>query len=302
MEQPIFKIEEKKVTKTQSAFVLSPLEVGYGQTLGVGLRRVLLTSLLGAAITKVRIAGVKHRFSTLKGMREDIIEFLLNLKKVRLTYEGKGPATISFSVDSAKEVKAADLEVPANVKVANPDFVITHLTKGAKISAKMEVESGTGWQSAEEKETTKIGEIPLDATFSPVLLVNYKVEETRVGRLTNYDKLTIEITTDGTITPKEALVKAAQTLSLYLGQIISPKKVKEEPEEAKEDGLGAVGRLSVEEIGLPTRVANALVKTGYETVEKLVKADRAELMKVRNLGEKSIKIIAAALGEKGVEF
>jgi DNA-directed RNA polymerase subunit alpha len=192
--------------------------------------------------------------------------------------------------------------VPANVKVANPDLVIANLTKGTKISAKMEVESGTGWQSAEEGESAKIGEIPLDATFSPVLLVNYKVEETRVGRLTNYDKLTMEITTDGTITPKEALVKAAQTFSLYLNQVISPKKVKEEPKKSKEDGLGAVGRLSVEEIGLPTRVANALVKTGYETVEKLVKADRAELMKVRNLGEKSIKIIAAALGEKGVEF
>ncbi len=302
MEQPIFKIEEKKVTKTQSSFVLSPLEAGYGQTLGVGLRRVLLTSLPGAAITKVRIAGVKHRFSTLKGVREDIIEFLLNLKKVRLIYEGKGPVSISLSAEGTKEVKAADLEVPANVEVANPDLVITHLTKGAKISAKMEVESGTGWQSAEERETAKIGEIPLDATFSPVLLVNYKVEETRVGRLTNYDKLTMEITTDGTITPKEALIKAAKTLSLYLSQIISPKKVKKEPKEPKEDSLGAVGRLSVEEIGLPTRVANALVKTGYETVEKLVKADREELMKVRNLGEKSVKIVAAALGEKGVEF
>lgn len=301
MEEPMFEIKELEKSENYTKFSLSPLEQGYGNTLGNGLRRVLLTSLPGTAITNARISGVKHQFTTLKGMKEDIVEFLLNLKKVRFEYEGDDSVKASISAKGPGEVKAGDIEADATVKVANPDLVLAVLNKDAKLSAKLELERGVGYSPAEDRATGEIGLIPLDASFSPVLRVNYKIEETRVGRLTNYDKLVLEIWTDGTIAPKEALVNASKVLVSHLQQIISPKKIEKE-EEKTDNGLGLVGKLSVEEIGLPTRVANALVKAGYESVEDLVGAKKKDLVKVRNLGEKSVKVIEAALGEKDLEL
>lgn len=301
MNVPLFEIKQEAKEKNYGKFTITPLEQGYGDTLGNSLRRVLLGSLPGAAIVSVKIAGVKHQFSTLKGLKDDMIDFLLNLKKVRFSFSGEKPAKVTLSAKTAGEVKAKDIKVPANVKIANPEFVLATLAKGAKLDADLEISTGVGYSPAEERKTGTIGVIPLDASFSPVIRVNYKVEETRVGRLTNYDKLTLEIWTDGTIEPKEAIVSAAKILVSFFNQIISPKKVAKE-EKIKEDSLGLVGKLSVEEIGLPTRVANALARAGYETVEALVKAKREDLVKVRNLGEKSIKIITVALQEKGVDF
>lgn len=302
MNEPLFEIKEEEKSGNYAKFVISPLEAGYGDTLGNSLRRVLLTSLPGAAITTVRISSVKHQFSTLKGMKEDVVEFLLNLKKVRFSYSGDKPVKATLSVKSAGEVRAKDIKVPASVKIANTELVLATLNKGAKLDAEMEIMAGVGYSPAEDRPTGTIGLIPLDASFSPVGRVNYKVEETRVGRLTNYDKLILEIWTDGTITPKEALITSAKILVLYFNQIVSPKKVQKEEIKTVSDTLGPVGKLSVEEIGLPTRVANALIKAGYETVDQLVVAKMSDLTKVRNLGEKSIKIIAAALGQKGVNF
>jgi DNA-directed RNA polymerase subunit alpha len=301
MNEPLFEIKEEIKEKNYGKFVITPLEQGYGDTLGNALRRVLLTSLSGAAITSVRIAGVKHQFSTLKGMKEDVVEFLLNLKKVKFSYSGEKPVKASLSVKGAGEVKAKDIKVPANCKIANPEFILAIINKGSKLEAEMEIAAGSGYSPAEERSTGTIGLIPLDASFSPITRVNYKVEETRVGRLTNFDKLNFEIWTDGTIDPKNALLSAAKILISYFNQIVSPKKVVKE-EKVKDDGLGIVGKLSVEEIGLPTRVANALAKAGYETVEGLVKAKKEDLVKVRNLGEKSLKIITVALAEKGVNW
>lgn len=302
MNEPMFEIKSEKKNKTYGKFIISPLERGFGDTLGNCLRRVLLTSLPGAAITSVRISGIRHQFSTLKGMKEDVVEFLLNLKKVKLSYSGEKPVKAKLSVKVSGEVKAKDIKVPAQVKVANPEMVLAVLNKGSKLDAEMEVESGSGYSPAEDRKTGTVGLIPLDASFSPVSRVTYKVEETRVGRLTNYDKLVLELWTDGTIGPKEALVQASKILILYFSQIVSPKKVVKEETQKEEDILGPVGKLSVEEIGLPTRVANALVKAGYETVEDLSKAKKEDLVKVRNLGEKSIKIITIALAEKEVKF
>lgn len=301
MNVPLFEIKQEAKEKNYGKFTITPLEQGYGDTLGNSLRRVLLGSLPGAAIVSVKIAGVKHQFSTLKGLKDDMIDFLLNLKKVRFSFSGEKPLKVTLSAKTAGEIKAKDIKVPANVKIANPEFVLATLAKGAKLDADLEISTGVGYSPAEERKTGTIGVIPLDASFSPVIRVNYKVEETRVGRLTNYDKLTLEIWTDGTTEPKEAIVSAAKILVSFFNQIISPKKVVKE-EKIKEDSLGLVGKLSVEEIGLPTRVANALARAGYETVEALVKAKREDLVKVRNLGEKSIKIIAVALQEKGVDF
>lgn len=301
MQEPTFQIKETKKEKNYKKFEITPLEQGYGNTLGNSLRRVLLSSLKGAAVTSVKIAGVRHQFSTLKGMKEDVVEFLLNLKKVRFIYSGEKPAKASLSVKGPKEVKASDIEKDASVEIANPDQMLASLTKDAKLDVKMEIESGTGYLPAEERVTGEIGLIPLDASFSPIIKVNYKVEETRVGRYTNFDKLIMEIWTDGTVDAKDALVKASEVLVKYYSQIVAPKKVEKE-EKQKDEGLGPVGNLSVEEIGLPTRVANALIKSGYETVEDLVKANKSDLVKVRNLGDKSVKIIEAALGEKGLEI
>ncbi len=305
MEEILFEIkEEKKEGDKYARLIISPLVQGYGHTLGTSLRRVLLSSLPGAAITSVKIKGAKHQFSTIEGVREDVLDFLLNLKKVRFAYSGNKPVKLTLSAKSAGEVKAGDIKTPANVRVANPDLVLANLSKGGSLEATFTMESGVGYDLAENRnrERTEVGLILLDATFSPVEKVNIKVEETRVGRLTNYDKLTMEIWTDETISPKAALIEATKILSSYLNQIINPKKISKKVDGEQKDDLGPVGKLSVEEIGLPTRVANALSKAGFETVEHLVTAKKEDLIKVRNLGEKSLNIINIALKEKGLDF
>ncbi|MBN1168743.1 DNA-directed RNA polymerase subunit alpha [Candidatus Woesebacteria bacterium] len=301
MEDILFETITEKEKDGYAKFVITPLPQGYGVTLGNSLRRVLLSSLPGAVITTARISGVKHQFSSLKGMKEDVVELILNLKKVRFVYDGDKPVKASIKAEGPGEVLAKDIQVESTVKLVNPDQPIAVLSKDAKLSAKFEIESGIGYSPADDRATGEVGLIPLDASFSPITRVNYKVEETRVGRLTNYDKLTLEVWTDGSVTPKDALKKSSEILISYFKQIVNPKKVEKEEKE-KEDGLGPEGKLSVEEISLPTRVANALVKAGYETVEDLVYAKKEDLVKVRNLGEKSVKIIEAALGEKDLEF
>lgn len=301
MDEPIFEIKKEKKKDNYAQYVLTPLKQGYGQTIGNSLRRVLLTSLPGAAVTSVKIDGVKHQFSTLKGMKEDVVEFVLNLKKVRFTYGGENPAQATLKAEGPGEVKAGDIETEATVEVANPDQLLAILGDGAKLNASIEISSGTGYSPAEDRATGEIGLIPVDASYSPITRVNYKVEETRVGRLTNYDRLSMEIWTDGTISPEDALTRASKILISYYNQIVNPKEVEEDKVE-EEDTIGPVGRLSVEEIGLPTRVANALLKAGYDTVEDLVNAKKENLTKVRNLGEKSVKIIEDALEERDLEL
>ncbi len=300
--EPTFEIKEELQNGNYSKFVITPLFAGYGYTLGVALRRVLLGSLSGAAVTQVSISGVKHQFSTLKGMKEDVLDFLLNVKKIRVATASDKPVKLTLNINKQGEVKAGDIEVHGEATIANPELVLANLGKGAKLEAEMIAERGVGYVTAEERQKEGIGIIPLDSAFSPVERVNYKVEETRVGRVTNYDKLTLEVWTDGTITPHDALTEAGKILVSYFNQVVSPRKVEEIQAPETKDSLGSVGKLSVEEIGLPTRVANALIKAGYETVEKLVDAPKEDLIKVRNLGEKSLKIIRVALAEKGVNF
>ncbi|KKQ92032.1 MAG: DNA-directed RNA polymerase subunit alpha, DNA-directed RNA polymerase subunit alpha [Microgenomates group bacterium GW2011_GWC1_39_7b] len=297
----MFEIKEEEKSADYGKFVITPLERGYGLTVGNSLRRVLLTSLSGIAVTSVKISGVKHQFSTLAGMKEDIVEFVLNLKKVRFSGDFEKPVKATIEVSKSGQFTAKDIKVGSGVAVANPDQILGTLNKGSKIQAELTIEKGTGYSLAEERPAETIGMIPVDASFSPVKRVSYKIEETRVGRLTNYDKLSLEIWTDGTMDPEVALTESAKILLSYFGQILNPKKV-EKAEIEKKDDLGLVGKLSVEEIGLPTRVANALIKAGFETVEELAYAKKEDLVNVRNLGEKSLKIIAAALGTKGVEF
>lgn len=312
MNEPIFEIKTESKKKNYAKFVISPLESGYGHTLGNSLRRVLLMSLSGAAVTSTKVTGVKHRFSTLKGMKEDVVEFVLNLKKLGFVVDEKLEAEMlesqksekaTISVTGPGEVRAKDIQLPATLKVVNPELVLANLNKGSKLNAELQIKVGVGYSLAGEATDVKgVGVIPLDASYSPVVRVNYKIEETRVGRLTNYDKLVMEIWTDGSITPKLAMKKAAAILVSYFNQVVTPKKIEIKEEDVVVDTLGPTGKLSVEEIGLPTRVANALVKADVHTVEDLVNADRNELLKVRNLGEKSLKIIDVALAEKGVNI
>ena len=206
-----FKTAAVAETKDYGKFELSPLEPGYGRTVGNALRRVLLSSLPGAAVTSATVAGATHQFTTLSGMREDLVELLLNLKQVRIKYAGDKPVEISLTATGPGKVKAGDLKTPANVTVVNKELMLANLADSkAKLNVKMTVETGYGYQPATEKSEKTLGEIMLDATFSPVVRVNYTIETARVGRRTDLDKLVIEIFTDGTLKPSEALNESAK--------------------------------------------------------------------------------------------
>lgn len=297
-----FTIEEDKAG--YSRFVIEPLAQGFGDTLGNSLRRVLLTAIPGAAITSVQISGVNHQFTSLEGMQEDIVDVILALKQVHLSYSGDKPTKISLEISGTNEVTAGQFEIPSDVKIANPELVIAHLTtKTSRLEIQATVEAGFGYSPAEDRKSTTLGVIPLDATFTPITRVNYKVESTRVGRMTNFDKLVIEVYSNGTITPKEALVSASQTLVNYFSGIVNPNT----------NGVSATGNLSaakstlgsnisVEELDLPTRISNALQKAQFQTVADILAVPKNQLSKVKNLGGKSVDIIAEALTERGFEL
>lgn len=299
-----FKTTVVKQTQDYGEFALEPLEQGYGHTLGNALRRVLLASLEGAAITEVKIAGVKHQYTALEGLKEDIVELILNLKQVRLAYEGEAEETLTLNVHGPKEVTAKDIKGPATVKVVNPDQPLATLSdKKSKLDVEMKVMRGGGYSPAEERKSSTIGVIPVDANFSPITRVAYSVEETRVGRRTDYDKLIIKIWTDGSLKPKEALMMAARILSELPRQIYDPKATKATASVVKEAPVnGEVYDLTVEELELPTRIANALRRGGYKTVKHLSEATPGELAQVKNLGEKSTKKVIAALEKKGIQL
>lgn len=303
MDQPQFTVQAQTAAAKAAKFVIEPLPQGYGHTLGNALRRVLYTSIPGAAVTSVKIAGASHQFTALEGVREDVVELVLNLKQIRLTYAGDEPVQVSLSVKGAKEVRAADLQLPPQVKLANPDLVIAHLAdKTSRLELEAAVESGWGYSPAEDRKSTTIGLIPVDAVFSPVVRVNFQVEATRVGRLTNYDRLVLEVITDGTISPQAALTTAAATLVNYFQAIVTPQVATPaaSPVGGGTKSGGAV--VSVEELDLPTRIANALQRAGFETVTDLLAVPRSELAKVKNVGVKSVKIIEIAAKERGIDL
>lgn len=295
-------IPQFTITQDDRKFVLEPLPQGYGHTLGNSLRRVLYTSIPGAAITSVTFSGVRHQFTTIEGVREDVVQLILNLKQVRLSYAGTEPVKITLNTKGPGDVKAGDFKVPAAVIIANPEYILAHLAdKNAKLEIEATVESGLGYSPAEDRQTATVGVIPIDATFSPVTLVNYSVEATRVGRVTNFDRLILEITTDGTISPESALTAAAQTMVTFFQGIVTPQTSPATPS-AKSSPTLPGGNVSVEELDLPTRIANALQKAGFDTISSLIAIPKPELAKVKNLGAKSVKIIELALRERGFEF
>lgn len=302
MFEPTFTITREEERRDFGRYAIEPLEAGYGHTVGNALRRVLLTSLLGAAVTQVKISGVRHQFTTIAGLKEDVVELILNIKQLRVKYKGEKPVKLTLSATGPGQVKAAKIKTPAGVEIVNRDLVLGALAdKKSKLSVELTVETGLGYSLAEERKTGTIGLIPVDATFTPVTHVNYRVEATRVGRRANLDKLIMEITTDGTISPKDAMVAAAQILVDHFQQVVKPKKARPVKVE-KEKIAPAVAKLTVEELGLPTRIANSLRGAGLGTVADITQTAKSDLVKVKNLGEKSVKIIEAALVDKGVKL
>ncbi len=299
-----FKVKSEDEKGNFARVSVEPLEKGYGHTLGNSLRRCLLTSLQGAAITTVKISGVSHPFSTVSGVVEDVIQIILNLKKVRVKIYGDSNKAVHMRIQKsgAGEVKASDVDTLGAGEVVNPDAHIATLTDSkSKLNIDLTVESGVGYVPAEEKKMTEIGVMPIDAIFTPVLSVNYSVDQTRVGRRTDFDKLNLDITTDGTITPLEAVQKASVILSNYFKQIYEPApeeeaEVSTAPSFMSDDLL----KSSIEELDLPVRITNALKAIEIDTIGKLTTTSTTHLMKAKNLGAKSLTLISEKLSERGL--
>ena len=293
-----FSLDEKKEGEKVSRFIFSPLPEGLGHTLGNPLRRLLLTAIRGKEITKIRVKGATHQFDTLKGVKEDLVEIILNFKKVRFSGEAKKPVKVKFNKKGPGEVRAGDLEVPAGLEVVNKDLVLANLSDEKTVfSGEVTVEEGWGYSPAEPRRSTTKGEIAVDAVFTPILKVNYSVEPLPAGF--GEEKLEMEITTDGTVAPREALKEGASLLVASLNQIITPNH--NHRKEKKTPALPFL-KTSVVELNLPTRTINALEKAGFKKVSDLVKAKPEDLAGVRNLGQKSIEAIREILKAQGVDW
>lgn len=298
----MFKIKTEVEKENFAKLSIEPLESGFGHTLGNSLRRILLTFLAGSAVTSVKIDGVSHQFSTINGVLEDVIEILLNIKKIRIKVSGEKPVKLSIKAAGKKEIKAGDFEIEGDGEIANPDLHIATLTDvKAKLNMELIAEQGKGYSVAEERKSDEIGVISVDALFTPVVSVNYFVEPTRVGRRADFDKLILDITTDGTITPLNALNEAAKILSDTFHRIYEPLP-EEKVEETSPKVSDEVLKMTVEELDLPVRITNALKAFEINTVEDLINIPRQQLLKAKNLGAKSLTLISEKLVERGLNL
>jgi DNA-directed RNA polymerase subunit alpha len=306
IEKPKIEIVEISEDNRYGKFICEPLERGYGTTFGNSLRRILLSSLQGAAITAIRIDGVLHEFSTIPGVRDDVTNIILNLKSLCLKMYTDEPKTIRLDVDGAKEVTAADITVDSDIEILNPELHIATLNDDGSLHMEMTVERGRGYVSADKNKRVDhvIGVIPIDSIFSPILRVNYSVADTRVGNVTDYDKLTLEVWTDGSIRPEEALSKAAGILIMHLKLFQNMAGVTEEDEgetetflEPQENDTAKVLELTIEDLDLSVRSYNCLKRANINTVADLTEKTEDEMIKVRNLGRKSLEEVKKKLQE-----
>ncbi len=304
MQKPHIVVDE--LEDSYGRFVIEPLERGLGHTLGNSMRRILLSSIPGAAITSIRIEGVVHEFTTIEGVKEDIMDIILNLKGVILAVQAEGQFSLFLDVAGPKTVTAKDIEVPADVEIVNPDLKICTLNKKARLKMEMIAQKGRGYVSAEHiggfREVA--GTIPMDAMFSPVVRVSYWVEDTRVGQRTDYDKLILEVNTNGSIDAKEALLKAANILAGHVNIFISLSEGEEETGETLfgPDSKPAGGKdlqLSIEDLELPVRVLNCLHRGGINTVGQLVEKTEDDLLALRSFGARSIEDVKEKLEKRG---
>lgn len=299
------KIEGEVITRNYGRFIVSPLESGYGVTVGNALRRVLLSSLSGAAVTSMRVSGVFHEFSDIPGAKEDMTALMLNVKQLRLESTADGPAQLRVETAGKTVVTAGDLEVPSEVEIINPELhLLTLDAPDTELEIELTVESGRGYSPAEERAKLPIGQIPVDAIFSPIRRVNVTVDRTRVGQVTNYDRLALEVWTDGTMRPAEALSEAARLLLKHF------EPVAEYGEEQPEEEIGApavagvtpADQIPIEELDLSMRAYNCLKRAGItrvgEVLAKLAKGQN-EILAIRNFGQKSLEELLERLRERG---
>jgi len=288
-------------------FVIEPLPTGFGQSIGHALRRTLLSSLKGAAITNVKVDGTAHLFSTLTGVKESVLDIILNLKQLKFNIKEGGPFKISLDVKGTKKVTGHDVE--GEIEPVNKDLYIGEISDSkGKLSIEAIVEVGVGYSSVEERENKETGFIPVDAFFSPIKKVAIKVEEARVGRKVNFDKLTVEIWSDGSINPKVALSDATKLLAQYFEYILSGKdtptvKTEQSEEDAKKEAIDKkLFEIIIDELNLPSRVINALLREKIETVADLIKVGRDRLMEMKGVGKKSIQLIEEELKKMGISL
>lgn len=308
IEKPKVECVEESEQDNYARYVIEPLERGYGITLGNSLRRVLLSSLPGAAVTSIKIEGVLHEFQSIPGVREDVTDIILALKELRLKVFVNEPITLRIEAQGEGEVKAKDIIAdPSAVEILNPDLHIATLDSDGRFFAEMTVERGRGYVPAErnKKGEPVIGLIPMDSIFSPVRKVNYTVENTRVGQQTDFDKLILDVWTDGSIAPGEAVSLAARILSEHLAIFVNltaqPAGV-EIMVEREEENKGKVLDMPIEELDLSVRSYNCLKRAGINTVEELTRKTEEDMMKVRNLGKKSLEEVKQKLASLGLSF
>ncbi len=305
MHKPNVKVKSKD--DFQGEFILEPLERGFGHTLGNSVRRVLLSSIEGVGITQIRTDSTMHEFSTVDGIREDMMEFAANLKNIVFEMDADDPIVLKLEKKSPGEVRAQDISLPPEVKIINPDSYICTLTKKGSIKAEIKIEKDKGYRTAEENnaEGEPLGVIPLDTIFSPVKLVSFKVENTRVGQMTNFDRLSLNIKTNGSLKPEEALSQASKIINDHMALLIDLSDMTQKDqlifeEEEEEDTHQEYP--SIEELELSVRAYNCLKRESVDTVEKLLEYAEDELLDIRNFGQKSIQEVKDKIKGLGLSF
>ncbi|MDO5715210.1 MAG: DNA-directed RNA polymerase subunit alpha [Tissierellia bacterium] len=307
IEKPRIDIEQLDDSGKYGKFVVEPLESGYGITIGNSLRRVLLSSLPGAAVSFINIRGVEHEFDTIPGVLEDVPEIVLNIKSLVLNMTEDEPVKLVIEKSGEGELKASDIQLQPQVQIINPDHHIATLNEDADVYIEMTVERGRGYEPSELKknEITEIGVIPIDSNYTPVRKVNWKVENTRVGQRTDYDRLILEVTTDGSMKADEATSLAAKVLTEHLDLFIGLTDHVSDVNimvEKEEDEKEKVLEMTVEELDLSVRSFNCLKRAGINTVEELTEKTEEDMMKVRNLGKKSLEEVVNKLDELGLSL
>lgn len=305
IEKPNIEAVEVSEDAKFGKFVVEPLERGYGTTLGNSLRRILLSSLPGAAVSTVQIDGVLHEFSTIEGVLEDVTTIILNLKKLALKVYSDDEKVLEIDVQGEGTISARDITHDSDVEILNPDLHIATLSKNANLHMRLTAHRGRGYVPAEgnNSDDLPIGVIPIDSIYTPVERVNYQVENTRVGQITNYDKLTLDVWTDGSIRPEEAVSLGAKIMNEHLNIFIGLTDQAQNAEimvEKEEDQKEKVLEMTIEELDLSVRSYNCLKRAGINTVQELTQKSEEDMMKVRNLGRKSLEEVQEKLGELGL--
>lgn len=299
-------VETGEDDRRSATIVAEPLERGFGITLGNALRRILLSSLQGAAITSIRIDGVLHEFSSITGVREDVTDLILNIKQIALLMHAEGPKRMTLSVQGPAEVTAGQIDVPTDIEIMNPDLVICHLDDGAKLEVELEVSTGKGYVPASQnrKEDDAIGVVPIDAIFSPVRRVSYSVDNTRVGQVTDYDKLSMKVETNGSVTPDDAVALAARILQDQLQLFINFEEPSQASHDRPEADLPFNKHLlrKVDELELSVRSANCLKNDNIIYIGDLVQKTESEMLRTPNFGRKSLNEIKEVLAQMGLHL